>query len=57
MISSNWESEICEKKIFDSPNLGPTDQNQAQNEVFRHFLSLDPNLSLKLHTMIAWDNL
>ena len=33
-------------------NLGSMDLNQAQNEVFRHFLSLDDTFSLKAHTSL-----
>ena len=40
MISSDWQSQIFEKKKkkIRDPNLGPTGVNQTQNEVFRYFL-------------------
>ena len=56
MISSDWRSQIFEKKIG-GPNLDPAGLNQAQNEVFVIFLSLDHKFSFKLHTIIAWDNI
>ena len=40
------------------PNLGPTGLNQAQNDVFfTIFRSSGHYFSLKLHTMIACDNI
>ena len=38
MISSDWRSQIFIKKKNGGPNLGPTGLNQAQNEIFRHFV-------------------
>ena len=42
--------------MVDQPNLGPTGINQAKIQFFVIFLSLDHTFSLKLHTMIARDN-
>ena len=63
MISSDWQSQIFEKKKKekekkkDDPNLGPTGLNQTPNQVFCHILEFGSLvLQLKLHAMIAWNN-
>ena len=63
MISSDWQSQIFEKKKTKKrqkkgdPNLGPTGPNQTPNQVFCHILEFGSLvLQLKLHTMIAWNN-
>ena len=38
MTAWNNAYQLVLRKKFGDPNLGPTGQNQAQNEVFHHFL-------------------
>ena len=52
MISSDWQRQIFEKKIW-RLELGPNGPNQAQNDVFRHFLESGSLVFLKLNMMIA----
>ena len=53
MISSDQRSQIFEvKKKIGGPNLGPTGLNQAQNEIFCHFMEFGSNALLE----IAYNN-
>ena len=47
MMFSGGRSKVFEKKIG-GPNLGPAGLNQAQNEVFHHFLELKTLVFLEI---------
>ena len=49
MTSSDWRSQIFQKKVFGSPNLGQMGQNQAHLNISKWLHNIDFTLTYKFN--------